>query len=90
MLLASSNSTNEKMPRSKIEAEVKLDMKLGINMDSYGNLALEEQMSMCKMRAKLYARPRKTLSPRKFLLKKELIKKKAENGGSSRRRHSLA
>ena len=82
--------------RTSMEAQVKLDMRLGINMDTYTDLDFEGKVEMCKVRAKLYSRPRKTLSPRKFLLKKSIVRKTSETAApgtpksAKRKRQSLA
>ena len=39
--------------RTSMEAQVKMDMRLGINMDTYTDLDFEGKVEMCKLRAKM-------------------------------------
>ena len=52
-MLKSTPVENKGMSRSCMEAQVKLDVRLGINMDSYTDLDYEGKVEMSKLRAKI-------------------------------------
>ena len=73
--------------KSSVEDQIKMDMRLVINMDSYVDLDYKEKVEMSKVRAKMYnsrSKNQKVLFPRKFLLKKSAIKRKSESAVGSK------